>query len=67
MRTKMSPRRALLTAAIMALAPTLLVVIASEKISSYGLLIASILINWPVIRWLDDRQWYREWKKDESR
>ena len=66
MRTKMSPRRALLTAAIMSLAPTLLFLIASDKVSFLGVLIVSILINWPVIRWLDDRQWYREWKREES-
>jgi len=30
-------------------------------------LIASIFINWPVIRWLDDRQWYREWIKNEQK
>ena len=67
MRTKMSPRRALLTAVIMSIAPTLLFFIASAKVSFYGALIASILINWPVIRLLDDRQWYREWKREESR
>ena len=63
----MSPRRALLTAAIMSIVPTLLFIIASEKVSFYGLSIASILINWIVIRWLDDRQWYREWKNEEFR
>ncbi|WP_320677329.1 hypothetical protein [Prochlorococcus sp. MIT 1300] len=65
MRTKMSPRRALLTSAIMTIVPTLLFFIASENASFYGLSIASILINWIVIRWLDDRQWYREWKSEE--
>ena len=63
MRTKMSPRRALITAAIMSIVPALLFFIASEKISFYGVFIASTLINWPVMRWLDDRQWYREWKE----
>ncbi|WP_269623478.1 hypothetical protein [Prochlorococcus marinus] len=67
MRTKMSPRRALLTAAIMSIAPTILFTIFSEKYSVSGVLIASILINWPVIRWLDDRQWYREWIRKESK
>ena len=67
MRTKMSPRRALLTAAMMSIVPTLLFFITSEKFPFYGVLLASILINWPVIRWLDDRQWYREWKREESR
>ena len=33
----------------------------------YLILLASILINWPVIRWLDDRQWYREWIRTEDR
>ena len=61
----MSPRRAFLTAAIMSAVPTLLIVIALERVPFLGILIASILINWPVIRWLDDRQWYREWKKEE--
>ena len=63
MRTKMSPRRALLTAGIMSATPTLLFSISSGKFSLYGVLIASILINWPLIRWIDDRQWYREWIK----
>ncbi len=27
--------------------------------------LASTLINWPLIRWLDDRQWYREWLKED--
>ncbi len=63
MRTKMSARRALLTSIIMSTTPVILVFIASEKISFYGLLGTSIIINWPIIRWLDDRQWYREWKR----
>ena len=67
MRTKMSPRRALLTAAIMSVVPALLYINYSEKFSAFGILIASILINWPIIRWLDDRQWYREWIKEESK
>ena len=67
MRTKMSPRRALLTAAIMSVVPTLLFVTVAEKLSVFGTLIVSTLINWPVIRWLDDRQWYREWVKEESK
>ena len=33
----------------------------------YLLLISSILVNWPVIRWLDDRQWYREWIRIEEK
>ena len=66
MRTKMSPRRALLTSAIMSLVPFFLFFIASDKGSIFGLYIVSVLINWPVIRWLDDRQWYREWKGEES-
>ena len=67
MRTKMSPRRALLTAVIMSIVPTILCFVASDKFSFYGVLLASILINWPVIRWLDDRQWYREWNREEFR
>ncbi len=67
MRTKMSPRRALLTAAIMSVVPTLLFATGSEKFSVFAVLSASTLINWPVIRWLDDRQWYREWIKKESK
>ena len=59
----MSPRRALLTAIVMSLMPTLLFVICEDRLSPYGILIASILLNWPIIRWLDDRQWYREWKR----
>ena len=58
----MSPIRACLTAAIMSVPPTLLFVINSGRFSAYAVLIVSILINWPLIRWLDDRQWYREWK-----
>ncbi|MBW3049645.1 hypothetical protein DNJ72_05735 [Prochlorococcus marinus XMU1403] len=65
MRTKMSARRACLTAVIMSIPPTLLFVINSERFSTFGVLFASILINWPLIRWLDDRQWYREWKREE--
>ena len=65
MRTKMSPRRALLTAAIMAIVPTLLFAAFSEKLSVFGVLMASTLINWPVIRWLDDRQWYREGMRED--
>ena len=67
MRTKMSPRRGLLTAVTMSVMPTLLFATCSEKISIFGILIASSLINWPLIRWLDDRQWYREWIKEESK
>ncbi len=67
MRTKMSPRRALLIAAIMSVVPTLLFATCYEKFSGFGVLIGSTLINWPVIRWLDDRQWYREWIKEESK
>ena len=61
----MSARRACLTAVIMSVAPTLIFAINSGRISAYGVLFVSILINWPLIRWLDDRQWYREWKKEE--
>ena len=67
MRTKMSPRRGLLTTAIMTVAPTLLFATGSENFSAFGVLIASTLINWPVLRWLDDRQWYREWIREESK
>ena len=37
--------------------------VANKKqwIAFYSLLFASLCINWPVVRWLDDRQWYREW------
>ena len=62
----MSPRRALLTAIIVSLVPTLVFAISSDRFSIYGVLIASILINWLLIRWLDDRQWYREWIRLES-
>ncbi|WP_193743074.1 hypothetical protein [Prochlorococcus marinus] len=65
MRTKMSARRACLTAVIMSIPPTLLFVINSGGFSTFGVLFASILINWLLIRWLDDRQWYREWKREE--
>jgi len=61
----MSARRACLTAIIMSTPPTLLFVINSGKFSAYTVLIVSILINWPLIRWLDDCQWYREWKREE--
>ena len=67
MRTKMSPRRALLTAVIVAVAPTLLFVIGSERLSPYLILTFSILVNWPIVRWLDDLQWYREWKRDPNK
>ncbi len=66
MRTKMSPRRALLTSAIMSVVPILLIATGSENFSVFSLLLASTVINWPVIRWLDDRQWYREWIREES-
>ena len=62
----MSPRRALLTAVIMSVAPTLLCAVSPGRFSLYAVLIASTLINWPLIRWLDDRQWYREWIRTES-
>ena len=52
-------------AVIMSVPPTLLFVINSGRFSAYAVLIVSILINWPLIRWLDDRQWYREWKREE--
>ncbi|ABX09135.1 hypothetical protein [Prochlorococcus marinus] len=102
MRTKMSPRRALATATLMAIFPTGVFVIGSNKYSAYNcnqistkleisskekksfelecneslkksqwlafyyVLFTSILVNWPVIRWLDDRQWYREWIREED-
>ncbi len=65
MRVKMSSRRALITAIIMSLTPTLLIAISEEKLSFYLVLIVSTIINWPIIRWLDDRQWYREWEREE--
>ena len=52
MRTKMSARRACLTAAIMSVPPTLQFVINSGRFSAYAVLIVSILINWPLIRGL---------------
>ncbi|WP_320664618.1 hypothetical protein [Prochlorococcus sp. MIT 1223] len=61
----MSPRRACLTAAIMSATPTLLFIINSNRFPNYSVFIGCILINWPLIRWLDDRQWYREWKREE--
>ena len=61
----MSARRACLTAVIMSVSPTFLFVINSGEFPIYAVFIASILINWPLIRWLDDRQWYREWKREE--
>ena len=60
----MSPRRAFLTAVIMSAPPTLLFAINSGRFPVYAVFIASLVINWPLIRWLDDRQWYREWKKE---
>ena len=66
MRTKMSPRRACLNAAIMSAPPTLLSTINAGRLPLYAVFIASIAINWPLIRWLDDRQWYREWNKEEQ-
>ena len=33
----------------------------------YWVLVSSILINWPIIRWLDDRQWYKEWIRVEDK
>ena len=59
----MSPRRACLTAAIMSAPPALLFSINSGEFPSYAVFIVSVVINWPLIRWLDDRQWYREWKR----
>ena len=67
MRRKMSPRRAFLTAIIMSAVPTLLSTISPERLSLYGVLIVSVLINWLLIRWLDDRQWYREWVREEDK
>ena len=37
-----------------------------QWIAFYSLLFASLCINWPVVRWLDDRQWYREWISKEN-
>ena len=64
MRTKMSPRRAFLTAVMMSAPPILLFAINSDRLPVYAVFIASVVINWPLIRWLDDRQWYREWKRE---
>ena len=44
-----------------------LFIVSHERFSPYIVLFISIFINWPVIRWLDDRQWYREWKETESK
>ncbi|AAP99722.1 hypothetical protein EV08_0099 [Prochlorococcus marinus str. SS2] len=66
MRKKMSSRRALLTSVIMTVVPTALFAVSSATFSPYLILMAAILINWPVIRWLDDRQWYREWIRMET-
>ncbi len=33
----------------------------------YSIFFLSALFNWPVIRWLDDRQWYREWIREEDK
>lgn len=99
----MSPRRALATAAIMAVVPTCIFFSGTSKYSLeicnqiaqqsqaslnkeeglrneciktikksywssyYWVLLATILINWPVIRWLDDRQWYKEWIREEGK
>ena len=57
MRTKMSARRACLTAVIISVPPTFLFAINSGRISTYAVLIASKLTNWPLIGWLDDRHW----------
>ena len=98
----MSPRRALATAAVMAVFPTVAFLVAinglsdhvcaqfiekldtpledkkelrikcnitvqnSNCVTFYWVLFASILINWPLIRWLDDQQWYREWIQKEA-
>ncbi len=62
----MNPRKACLSAAIISGPTTLLFAINSGRFSAYGVLFASILLNWPLIRWLDDRQWYREWKREED-
>ena len=67
MRTKMSPRRALTTSAILTVVPTLLFLTCSEKFSVFIVVLASTIINWPVLRFLDDRQWYREWIREESK
>ena len=99
MRTKMSPRRAMATAAIMAVVPIGIFFGGMNRLSEnicdqlldkteisleqkveletncnqvikdshwrafYWVLFASIVINWPVIRWMDDWQWYQEWIK----
>jgi len=60
----MSARRALLTGVIMSIPPNFLSVINSGRFSTYSVLFASILINLPLIRWLDGRQWYREWERE---
>ncbi len=102
MRSKMSPRRALATASILAVMPACIFLFTVNRHSSeicnilsespelnierqkqikgrcnqivenyswnsiYWVLLASTFINWPIIRWLDDRQWYREWIRKES-
>ncbi|KGG35839.1 MULTISPECIES: hypothetical protein [Prochlorococcus] len=50
----------------MTVVPTALFAVSSATFSPYLILMAAILINWPVIRWLDDRQWYREWIRMET-
>ena len=103
MRTKMSSRRALANAAIVAVFPALIFIASIERnsvqiceqlvdkisipnekkgefrlecyevankkqwIAFYSLLFTALCINWPVLRWLDDRQWYREWIAKENK
>ena len=99
MRIKMSPRRALATAVVMALIPSLIFLVSVDRFSImicdqingelqiaegkkehldikcmdvltreksslfYWILITSVFINWPIVRWLDDLQWYKEWMR----
>ena len=62
MRTKMSPRRAFLTALTMTVCPVLFFIFCVDTVPHLAIFVVSVLINWPIIRWLDDREWYREWK-----
>ena len=61
-RAKISLSRACLTVVIMSGPPIFLFAIQSGRDPMYPVFIASIVINWSPVQWLDDPQLHTEWK-----